>query len=137
MATTLAIVLERLVIASAGSDVAVLASDRAHELKERLLDVNEGLRASLEKSGSQLLGHLATFFRRHLSLVRQIELVAEENDRDLVDLIDVSHALQLVQERGEFLVEGSTASNGINDEETFTISDPLLSHRRILENKLM
>lgn len=121
------------VVVAPTSWVGVLAPDGADKLKERFLDVDERLGASFKKLTAQFLRHFSAFVHRHLSLVYQIKFVTEEDYRYFVNLVNISHTLQLVQQRGEFLVERGTTGDGINDEESFSISDPLLSHGGVLK----
>lgn len=72
----------------AALSVAALVADLTNQLEEGLLNVNAGLGRGLEERASPLLGSLFTFLGSNLSLSVQIALVANEDHRDLLGVLD-------------------------------------------------
>jgi hypothetical protein len=86
-----------------------------HELMERRemqRDTFEGIRRTL---------------LRHLSLTLQITLVAHDNDREIILILDPQN---LLLERHD-LLEALSTRNAIHQQEAFTGPHVLLAHRRV------
>jgi hypothetical protein len=64
---------------------------------------------------------------RHLSLALQITLIAYDDDREIILILNSQDLLLEDQD----LIEALSACNAVHQEESFTGSHILLSHRRV------
>jgi len=100
-------------------------ADLAHELEEASLVVDFHLGRGLEKGALPCLSQVGTLFMRHLTLLLQVALVADQHNGDFVGVLGAEN---LVIQRAD-LLESGPRGDVVNKKKAFAITHPLVLHR--------